>query len=316
VRYKFDYNLNDEVSDNTITRAYLGYKGEVGENVTGAVIVDAEPFDEGKIDDDNDVVASKKKQWNVFLKEANFTWKDALPMTSVTFGLQGPAWYKQAAGNWGYNYMRNPLVIEKAGSKATGEVGVALPSADLGISFDIKPIETLNINVNAFQGDGHKNADGNMDNAAYGLTADFTPGMIMASAGIRVRNWHVAPEAAELETELTPYLHMGVKTESFRSGVELVSRMNKDGSSEDGAQVQAAGIYGVVPVLPILDVLARCEYATTAVEETSILKLTGALAVLPAKKVSVALRMDVESRAEAVGDDVVKSIGLLTEASF
>ncbi len=305
VRYKMDYDLTNEKSDNNLTRMYLGYKGEVGDNVLGTVIVDGEMLDVGTVGttgaDDDVLVPNGKQQLEVFVKNAFFTWKDAAPMTSLSFGLQGLGYAAQADGNWGYAFLRNPVVLD----------GLGLPTADLGIAADIKPSEELNIRFEAMQGNGHKKIDGNMEKGTGAVQVEFAPGQVMASIGVRARPYQ---HDDSKEMELVPNLHFGVKTPTFRAGVELAARMNKDGSDADSHQKNALAAYGVVPVNAIIDALARCEFTQTGESDSDYIKAQAGIAVLPAKKVAVALKYDIVS--DAAQEELQQAVGLFAEAKF
>ena len=316
VRYKLQYQdpgAGDRKMTNAITRAYLGYAASLNENVSGKVVADVAATDEE---------GTGKKRYAYFLKNAFGTWANPGKDITLKLGLFGPVYQTQAFNNWGYNFIVDPLVIGRANYKTGGkQVGVFLPSADLGAEVALKVSDAFTATVGVLRGDGYKDVTGyagdpadcvgDMCNTAAELQFDVKTGVFMASFGTTFR-----PHANDAgEPEFSPNAHVGMKNDRVRAGAEFAATFNRGGSDADNDQILSAGLYGVFGIIPGLEAIARAEYLCTDDEDSSIGRGFAGVSFLPAKKFKIVLHYDLEGRF-FTDDAYWHTAGLASEFSF
>ncbi len=317
VRYKLEFSdpgAGDRKVNNAVTRAYLGYAASLNDNVSAKVVADVAATDED---------GTGKKRYAYLLKNALGSWSNVSKDITLKLGLFGPAYQTQAFNNWGYNFIVDPVVIGRSNYKTGGsQVGVFLPSADLGAEVALKINGALTTTVGVLRGDGYKNVTGyspasdcvgDMCNTAVELQFDVKTGIFLASFGSTLRP-HLNDEGDDA-VEASPNLHVGVKTDRLRAGYEAAATVDRGGKDDDDNQIFSTGLYGVFAVVPGLEAIARAEYFCTSADDSSIGRGFVGVGFLPAKKFKIVLHYDLEGRF-MTNEAYWHTAGLASEFSF
>ena len=295
VRYKLEFSdpgAGDRKVNNAVTRAYLGYAASLNDNVSAKVVADVAATDED---------GTGKKRYAYLLKNAFGSWSNVSKDITLKLGLFGPAYQTQAFNNWGYNFIVDPVVIGRSNYKTGGsQVGVFLPSADLGAEVALKINGALTTTVGVLRGDGYKNVTGyspasdcvgDMCNTAVELQFDVKTGIFLASFGSTLR----------------PHLN--------DEGDEAAATVDRGGKDDDDNQIFSTGLYGVFAVVPGLEAIARAEYFCTSADDSSIGRGFVGVGFLPAKKFKIVLHYDLEGRF-MTNEAYWHTAGLASEFSF
>lgn len=142
-----------------LTRAYLGYKQEFNDRISGEMKLDvgrenyvtSVSFDTAT----QKVTPKTDARYNAFLKTAGLTWKNVLPMTTLQAGLIGTNMFDAIETFW-QNRFVFPIFMDQNGFGS---------SADLGAKVAVKASDMLTLNAELLNGEGYK--------AAQDATADY-----------------------------------------------------------------------------------------------------------------------------------------------
>lgn len=297
VRYNALYDLDAETGTQSITRAYLEYKGEVDSTFKGRVTLDVL---HDKIYEDADPADTNTGIALAYLKYAMGTLTNTIPRTTLNFGLIPTLSYLQPYKHWGYAYLANPVTLDY---KMTS-------SADLGVSASIKLVQNLNLEVGIYKGDGYKQAYGDIEKPEYAVNIVYISDLIQGSIFNSVR----IPKEDDDEVEVVTAGFIGMTMNGIRAGLELASMINKDGSKDDKNQVRAGALYLAVPLPAKLELVGRGEYKFTAEDDQEELVAQGGLTYQPVKKVNItALFRFAKNWAK---DTEQPLVGLKSELSF
>lgn len=148
-----DPNIKAQVE---LMRVYLGYKYTINEQFSTDALFDVvrvNPVTGGTatFDTSKKTVALAFKideRYLAYVKYANLAWKDILPKTKLTLGLIPYFAFDVQEAFWGYRYIYKPF-MDQNGME---------PSADLGVSVRVNPLDTLKIVAGIVNGEGYKSS--------------------------------------------------------------------------------------------------------------------------------------------------------------
>jgi len=144
----FDFSATDTKSAFNFQRQYIGYGGDVSDQVSFKIL-----FDVGRSDSDT--------RLTTYLKKAQVNYKSSFG--KFNFGLIGMNTYAMQESNWGYRFIEKSA-IDKYGFSST---------ADIGVGFSRSLIDNLNLSLLFVNGEGFKKPQGDKYhkiafNATYG----------------------------------------------------------------------------------------------------------------------------------------------------
>jgi len=224
-----------------LTRAYLGYKQDFSEQLSGEMKLDVgrENFvTSAAFDTTTKKVTTKTDaRYNAFLKTAGLTWKNVLPMTTLQAGLIGTNLFDPIEAFW-QNRFVFPTFMDQNGFGS---------SADLGAKVAVKTSDMLTLNAELLNGEGYKAAqDANGDYKAS-LSANLRlPMGVQAVAYVDEMPVHGA------ETQMTYSLFVAYEIKDlFRIGGEYdyqvansgVKDHDWSGFSANAAYTITKGVY-------------------------------------------------------------------------
>jgi len=133
-----------------LTRAYLGYKEDFNDQLSGDVKFDVgrENFVTSVAGSATAVTTKTDARYNAFLKTAGLKWKNIVPMTTVEMGLVGTNMFDAIESFW-QNRFVFPTFMDQNGFGS---------SADLGAKVAVKPIDILTLKAELLNGEGYKAA--------------------------------------------------------------------------------------------------------------------------------------------------------------
>lgn len=150
--YKYDLTEDvDKVSSFNLERAYLGYKYDFAQNLSGRVIFDVSYND-------------ATKSFSAFAKNAFLEWT-ALPKLKISLGLIPIKHFELQEKVWGYRYIMKTF---------TDEYGMGT-TADLGVNFELPLHELLTINAYLINGEGFRGIQDPFGIHKIGVNATVKP---------------------------------------------------------------------------------------------------------------------------------------------
>lgn len=277
VHANFHYDFTEDANHSAfeLTKGYFGYKHNFTQKVSGKVMMDV-----GQ--DDLSV-------YTAFLKNAYIQWKTTDKLT-ITFGLAGTKQWKTQEKHWGYRYVAKTIQDKnKFGS-----------SADMGIYFDYKLNDVIQLDLSMNNGEGYKKAqDADGD---YKYSAGLTLAPIK---GVTIRGYYdivTIPSKGDSltgfkESQSTIAAFIGYKHEKFRIGAEYNIQTNHKNNL--GNDLAGFSGYLTVVISKKLEIFGRYDLLSSVKINSTDMNnwnngkdgaaIIGGLHYKPAKNISVSL---------------------------
>lgn len=234
IHWNYHFDLGEDASPrNTfqLTRAYLGYKYKMSEDISLKVTFDGSA--NGGVTD-----------YTVFLKAAQLDWKVASPL-KLSLGLIGTKQFKTQEKLFGYRYV-SKTVQDQYGFGS---------SADFGVNAEYKLMDNLKANLFILNGEGYKKVQDNDGRMRVGGSLVYEPvdGLTVQAFydnyGGNVRNDSnvVVEDTASIHTLS---FHAGYKSGNFRVGAEYNiqnngTKYNRIAEGHSGKTIALFGAYTI-----------------------------------------------------------------------
>jgi len=246
--YRYDLSKDvDKKSSFNLERAYLGYKYDFTQTISGKVIFDVS-YD------------PTVKSFTAFAKNAYLDWA-INPKVKLSVGLIPIKHFELQEKVWGYRYIMKTF---------TDEYGMGT-TADLGVSLELPVSEMLTFNAYVVNGEGFKSLQDNFGLHKFGANATVKP---VEGLSLRV-HYDMMPNKYQLADTLpvmdtstisvfTAFAGYEVK-DKFRVGAEY-NMMNNGKTYRIPAEehkLSGLSLFGTYIINKQFEVFARYDYLTS-----------------------------------------------------
>ena len=287
-----DFSSNvTKTSGFDLTRAYLGYKQDFSDNVSGNVTVDVgRLFPVTAVTSKTDTATKAVKsvttgtdtRYDAFLKTAALTWKNIAPMTTVEMGQVGTNAFATQESFWAYRFVY-PVFMDKNGFAN---------SADLGAKLTVKPIDMLALHAELLNGEGYKAPQDAQGDYRSSVSADLS-----LPVGVKAMAYYDYMPNKNLEATSTVSGFLGYEMKDmFRLGGEYDMQISKGGTKDH--DLSGFSVYGYYIIVKDVQIFGRFDMLSSNNDWNKVAggdgnTIIGGLKYSPAKGVDVAA--DVQS---------------------
>jgi hypothetical protein len=254
VFFNYRYDLTEDVtkaSSFNLDRAYLGYKYDFTQKLSGRVIFDISYSD-------------ATKSFSAFAKNAFIEWT-ALPQLKISLGLIPIKHFDWQEKVWGYRYIMKTF---------TDEYGMGT-TADLGVNFELPLHEMLSINAYIINGEGFKGIQDPFGVHKFGINATVKPveGLSFRAHYDMMGNKYETIAVGGEETVIRDTSNISVITlfagyevkDFFRIGAEynMMNNATQFQKYAEDRQLSGLSVFGAYTINPKWEVFARYDYLTS-----------------------------------------------------
>ena len=252
-----------------LKRAYFGYSYNLAENFSTKVLFDVGEADvDVDINDSTTIKTSTSLKYTAFVKNAQLTYKH--DFVTVNVGLIGNPQFSAAEKLWGHRYIAKNVQDEHKFA----------PSADFGISANLKIIDMLSVDLTVRNGEGYKKLESD-DIFITGLGFHFMP-----VKGLTFRGYY--DYSAGDVAQYTVMHFLGYKNKIFSLGGEHIYQSNYKYKKDNNHSAVSA--YASIEVIDKLELFGRFDtYNMEVDDDNDSNSIIGGVQYAPVKKVLVAL---------------------------